>query len=65
MPHCLRLYRVVTTLVPTFASIGDQVSGQVRDKVCARLQLGTRLTDYHISRHVFSMFERLTQTIQH
>jgi hypothetical protein len=57
--------RAVTTLVPTIASMGDPVSGQVRRKVCARLHLGTRLTGYHISRHVFSTFKRLTQVSTH
>jgi hypothetical protein len=53
--------RAVTALVPTIASIGDPVSGQVRRKVRVRLHSGTRFTDYHISRHVFSTFKRLTQ----
>jgi hypothetical protein len=41
--------------------MGDPVSGRVRDKVRARLHSGTRFTGYHISRHVFSTFKRLTQ----
>ena len=53
--------RAVTPLVPTISRMGDHVSGQVREKVCARLHSGTRLTGYHISRHVFSTFKRLTQ----
>jgi hypothetical protein len=57
--------RAVTTLVPTKASMGDSVSGQVRSKVRARLHSGTRLTGYHISRHVFSTFKRLTQVSAH
>jgi hypothetical protein len=61
-PGC---HRAVTTLVPTIASIGDPVSGQVRSKVCARLHSGTRLTGYHISRHVFSTFKLLTQVPAH
>jgi hypothetical protein len=51
----------VTALVPTIASMGDPVSGHVRRKVRAWLHSGTRLTGYHISRHVFSIFKRLTQ----
>jgi hypothetical protein len=57
--------RAVTALVPTIASMGDPVSGQVRDKVRARLHSGTRLTDYHIFRHVFSTFKRLTRVSTH
>jgi hypothetical protein len=57
--------RAVTALVPTIASMGDPVSGQVRRKVHARLHSGTRFTGYHISRHVFSMFKRLTQVYTH
>jgi hypothetical protein len=53
----------VTTLVPTIASMGDPVSGQVRRKVRTRLHSGTRLTGYHISRHVFSTFEMLDSGI--
>jgi hypothetical protein len=53
--------RAVTALVPTIANMGDPVSRQVRRKVRARLYSGTRLTGYHISRHVFSTFKRLTQ----
>jgi hypothetical protein len=55
----------VTALVPTIASMGDLVSGQVRRKVRARLHSGTRLISYHISRHVFSTFKRLTQVSTH
>jgi hypothetical protein len=53
--------RAVAALVPTISRMGDPVSGCVRDKVCARLHSGTRFTGYHISRHVFSTFKRLTQ----
>jgi hypothetical protein len=48
--------RAVIALVPTIASMGDLVSGRVRDKVRARLHSGTRFTGYHISRHVLSTF---------
>jgi hypothetical protein len=57
--------RAVTALVPTIASMGDPVLGQVRSKVRARLHSGTRLTGYHISQHVFSTFKRLTQVSAH
>jgi hypothetical protein len=57
--------RALTALVPTIASMGDLVSGQVRGKVHARLHLGTRFTGYHISRHMFSTFKRLTQVSTH
>jgi hypothetical protein len=57
--------RAVAGLAPTIASMGDPVLGQVRDKVHARLHSSTRLTGYHISRHVFSMFKRLTQVSTH
>jgi hypothetical protein len=40
--------RAVTALVPTIASMGNPVSGHVRDKVRARLHSGTRFTGYHI-----------------
>jgi hypothetical protein len=53
--------RAVDARAPTISRMGDHLSGQVRDKVCARLHSGTRLTSYHISRHVFSTFKRLTQ----
>jgi hypothetical protein len=53
--------RAVAAIVPTISRMGDPVSGRVRDKVRARLHSGTRLTGYHISRHVFSTFKRLTQ----
>jgi hypothetical protein len=52
--------RAVAALVPTISRMGDPVSGQVRGKVRARLHSGTRFTGYHISRHVFSTFKRLT-----
>jgi hypothetical protein len=52
--------RAVTALVPTISEMGDHVSGRVRRKVHAWLHSGTRLTGYHISRHVFSTFKRLT-----
>jgi hypothetical protein len=61
-PGC---HRAVAALAPTIASMGDPVSGQVRDKVRARLYSGTRLTGYHISQHVFSTFKRLTQVSTH
>jgi hypothetical protein len=57
--------RAVTALVPTIASMGDPVSGEVRGKIRARLHLGTRFTGYHISRHMFSTFKRLTQVSTH
>jgi hypothetical protein len=57
--------RAVTALVPTIASMGDPVSGQVRSKVRVRLHSGTRLTGYHISRHVLSTFKCLTQVSTH
>jgi hypothetical protein len=53
--------RAVAALVPAISRMGDPVSGRVRDKVHARLHSGTRHTGYHISRHVFSTFKRLTQ----
>jgi hypothetical protein len=52
---------VVAALVPTISRMGDPVSGQLTGKVRARLHSGTRFTGYHISRHVFSTFKRLTQ----
>jgi hypothetical protein len=66
--HCLGIQcctnpgyrRAVTALVPTIASMGDPVSGRVRGKVRAWLHSGTRLTGYHISRHVLSTFKCLT-----
>jgi hypothetical protein len=61
-PSCRR---AVSTLVPTIASVGDLVSGRVRGKVRDRLHSGTRFTGYHISRHVFSTFKRLTQVSTH
>jgi hypothetical protein len=61
-PGC---YRAVTALVPTIASMGDPVSRQVRDNIRAQLHSGTRFTGYHISRHVFSTFKRLTQVSTH
>jgi hypothetical protein len=57
-PTELGCHRAVAALAPTIASMGDPVSGQVRDKVCARLHPGTRLTGYHISGHVFITFLR-------
>jgi hypothetical protein len=51
----------VTALVTTIASMEDPVLGRVRGTVHARLHSGTRFTSYHISRHVFSTFKRLTQ----
>jgi hypothetical protein len=53
--------RAVAALAPTISRMGDPVSGRVRGKVHAQLHSGTRLTGYHISRHVFSTFKRLTQ----
>jgi hypothetical protein len=55
----------VTALVPTIASMGHLVQGRVRGKVRAQLHSGTRFTGYHISRHVFSTFKRLTQVSTH
>jgi hypothetical protein len=57
--------RAVIAPVPTIASMGDPISGQVRGKVRAQLHSGTRFTGYHISRHVCSMFKRLTQVSTH
>src|SRR6187455_3403235 len=57
--------RAVTALVPTIASMGDPVSGRMRDKVRARLQSGTRFTGYHFARHVLSTFKSLTQVSTH
>jgi hypothetical protein len=57
-PDCRR---AMTALVPTITEMGDHVSGRVRGKVCGQVHSGTRLTNYHISRHVFSMFKHLTQ----
>jgi hypothetical protein len=57
--------RAVTALVANIASMGDPVSGQLRSKVRAQLHSGTRLTGYHISRHVCSTFKRLTQVSAH
>jgi hypothetical protein len=45
-PGCCR---AVTALVPTIASMGDPVSGRMRDKVRARLHSGTRFTGYHFT----------------
>ena len=61
-PDCRR---AVTALVPTIASMGDPVSGRMRDKVRARLHSGTRFTGYHFSRHVLSTFKSLTQVSTH
>jgi hypothetical protein len=57
--------RAVAALASTIASMGDLDLGQVRGKVRARLHSGTRLTGYHISRHVFSTFKRLAQVSAH
>jgi hypothetical protein len=57
--------RAATALVPTIASMGDPVSGRVRDKVRARLHSGTRFIGYNISRYVLSTFKRLTQVSTH
>jgi hypothetical protein len=57
--------RAVTALPPTIASIGDHVSRQVRGKVRAQLHSGTRLTGYHIFRHVLSTSKRLTHGTTH
>jgi hypothetical protein len=56
-PGC---HRAVTALIPTLASMGDPVLGRLRGKVRAWLHSGTRLTGYHIFRHVLSTFKRLT-----
>jgi hypothetical protein len=61
-PDCRR---AVAALAPTIASMGDPVSGQVRDKVRVWLHSDTTLTGYHISRHVFTTFKRLTQVSAH
>jgi hypothetical protein len=50
----------MTAIAPTIASMGDHVSGQVRSNGCARLHVGTQIIGYHISRHVFNTFKRLT-----
>jgi hypothetical protein len=55
----------MAALVPNIASMGDPVSGPMRDKVCGQGQSGTRLIDYYISRHVSSIFKRLTQVATH
>jgi hypothetical protein len=57
-PDCRR---EVTALVPTITGMGDHVSGHMRRAICCQVHPGTRLTDYHISRHVLSTFKRLTQ----
>jgi hypothetical protein len=57
-PDCRR---AVTALVPTITGMGDHVSGRVRRAICCQVHSGTRLTDYHICRHVLSTFKRLTQ----
>jgi hypothetical protein len=61
-PDCRR---AVTAIAPTIASIGDHVSRQVRGKVRAQIDLGTRLTGCHIFRHVLSTFKRLTHGTTH
>jgi hypothetical protein len=61
-PGC---HRAVAALAPAIASMGDHVSRQVRRKVPAWLHSGTRLTGYHISRHVLSTFKRLTLVSTH
>jgi hypothetical protein len=58
-------HHAVATLAPTVSGIGDHVSGQVRREVNAWIKSGTRLTDYHISRYVFSTFKCLTHGIAH
>jgi hypothetical protein len=65
MLHYPGCRRAVTALVPTITSMGDLVSGHVRDKVHAWLHLGTRFIGYHISRHVLSTFKSLTQVSTH
>jgi hypothetical protein len=62
VPGC---HRATAALVPTIASMGEPVLGPVRGKVCEQVQLGTRFTGYHISRHVFSTFKRLTLVSTH
>jgi hypothetical protein len=62
VPSCRR---ATALLVPTIASMGEPVSGPVRSKVCGQVQSGTRLISYHIPRHVFSTFKRLTQVSTH
>jgi hypothetical protein len=58
-------HRAMAALVPDITSMGVPVLGPMRDKICGRLQLGTRLISYHISRHVSSTFKRLTQVATH
>jgi hypothetical protein len=69
--HCLGVQcltdpdcpRAVTALVPTITEMGDHVSGRVRgsDMSTARFTQVLGLPIYHISRHVLSTFNRLTQ----
>jgi hypothetical protein len=54
----------VTALVPTITGMGDHVLGRVRGYVhchSARFTQVLGLSIYHISRHVLSTFNRLTQ----
>jgi hypothetical protein len=55
VPGC---HRATAALVPTIASMGDSVTGPMRGKVYGQVQSGTRLIDYHIYRHMSSMFKR-------
>jgi hypothetical protein len=57
-PDCRR---VVTALVPTITRMGDHVSGRVGDMSAGRFNKVLGLRIYHISRHMFSTFKRLTQ----
>jgi hypothetical protein len=52
----------VTNLVLTIAATGNFVGGKW-EEVYEQVQSGTKLTDYHIYRDVFSMFKRLIQGI--
>jgi hypothetical protein len=62
VPGCRR---ATAALVPTIASMVEPVLGSVRSKVYGQVHSGTRLTGYHISRHVFSTLKRLTQVSTH
>jgi hypothetical protein len=64
-PIVLGCRRATAALVPTIASMGEPVSGPVRGIVYGQVQSGIRLIGYHISRHVFSTFKRLTQVSTH
>jgi hypothetical protein len=57
-PDC---HRAVTALVPTITGMGDHVSGRVSGYVCGWFNQVLGFPIYHISRHMFSTFKRLTQ----